>query len=102
MKKQTKNTPKNTRTTESAPLENFRNARSSREDTYEIGESRIRITARSSGVAVAIDDRTRTNAEEWTFRKGSAVMCRNVREAEAIAFALYCSESLRQSAASER
>jgi len=100
MKKQT--TPKNTKAADSAPIENFRNARSSREDTYEIGESRVRVTSRSSGVAVAIDDRTRTNAEEWTFRKGSAVMCRNVREAEAIAFALYCSESLRQSTASER
>ncbi len=100
MKKHT--TPKNTKAVDSAPIENFRNARSSREDTYEIGESRVRVTSRSSGVAVAIDDRTRTNAEEWTFRKGSAVMCRNAREAEAIAFALYCSESLRQSAASER
>lgn len=100
MKKQT--TPKNTKAVDSAPIENFRNARSSREDTYEIGESRVRVTSRSSGVAVAIDDRTRTNAEEWTFRKGSAVMCRSAREAEAIAFALYCSESLRQSAVSER
>lgn len=93
---------KNTKVIENAPLENFRSARASREDTYEVGESRIRITSRASGVVVAIDDRARAASEDWVFRKGSAVMCRNVKEAEAIAFALFCSETLRQSAKAER
>lgn len=93
---------KNTKAADSAPLENFRSARSSREDTYEVGESRIRTTSRASGVVVAVDDRARASSEEWVFRKGSAVMCRNLREAEAIAFALFCSETLRQSAKAER
>lgn len=93
-----KKTPKNTRNEAPAAVEQFRANRTSREDTYEIGESRIRITQGQSGIAVAIDDRQiNPDGEKWSFRKGSAVFCARLAEAETIGAALFVSEQIRQS-----
>lgn len=77
----------------------FRAARTSREETYELGSSRVRVTSTASGIVVAIDDFRPASGEDpasWGYRRGSSVTCRSVGEAEAIGAALYRSEKARR------
>jgi gamma-glutamyl phosphate reductase len=84
---------------ENSNLLAFRAARTSREETYELGGSRVRITSTASGIVVAIDEFRPALGEDpasWQYRRGSSVMCRSVSEAEAIGAALFRSEKARR------